>query len=64
MLILKEGVIVIDLFLKFCKWFAEQWEPVFKFLRDNRNSPFLWIGLFLVGILIFKFTYDALSKNE
>lgn len=55
---------MIDLFIKFGKWFVEQWEPLFKFLRENRNSAFLWIGLFLIGVLISKLTYDALNRGK
>lgn len=55
---------MIKIFTDFFKWFAKLWEPVFEFLNENRNSPFLWIGLFLIGLLIFKFTYDALNRGH
>lgn len=29
---------------------------------SNTNNPLFWLLAFLLGILIFKFTYDALSK--
>lgn len=36
-------------------------------LRDwtisNTNNPLFWLIAFVLGIAIFKFTYDALSKN-
>lgn len=30
---------------------------------SNTNNPLFWLAAFVVGLLIFKFTYDALSKN-
>lgn len=36
-------------------------------LRDwtisNTNNPLFWLLAFAAGLLIFKLTYDALSKN-
>lgn len=36
-------------------------------LRDwtiaNTNNPVFWLAAFVLGLLIFKFTYDALSKH-
>ncbi len=29
---------------------------------SNTNNPLFWLLAFLLGILIFKLTYDALSK--
>lgn len=54
----------MEMLKRFGNWVAEQMEPVFNFFRDNRNSPFLWIGLFLLGVLITKVTYDALNRGE
>ena len=35
-------------------------------LRDwtisNTNNPLFWLGAFVLGLAIFKFTYDALNK--
>lgn len=30
---------------------------------SNTNNPIFWLFAFVLGLLIFKFTYDALSKN-
>jgi len=30
---------------------------------SNTNNPLFWLLAFLLGVLIFKLTYDALSKN-
>lgn len=31
---------------------------------ENGNNPFLWAGLFLLGLVIFGFTYNALHKDK
>lgn len=30
---------------------------------SNTNNPLFWLIAFLLGVVIFKLTYDALSKN-
>ena len=30
---------------------------------SNTNNPLFWLIAFLLGLVIFKLTYDALSKN-
>lgn len=30
----------------------------------NGNNPFLWVGLFMLGLAVFAFTYRALNKNR
>lgn len=55
---------MIEIFQEFGKWFAEQWQPLFKFFIENRNNAFFWIGLFLIGLFIAKFTYDALNRSK
>lgn len=30
---------------------------------SNTNNPLFWLIAFVLGLAIFKFTYDALSKN-
>ncbi len=34
------------------------------FVIDNNRNPIFWIGAFLGGILIFFWTYNALTKNH
>lgn len=46
------------------KWFEDVFKPVLDFFYTHRDSPFLWIGLLLIGLLISKLTYDALNKNN
>lgn len=31
---------------------------------ENGRNPVLWIGLFMLGLLVFTFTYNALNKNK
>lgn len=31
---------------------------------ENGNNPLLWTGLFLLGLVIFAFTYNALHKDK
>lgn len=30
---------------------------------SNTNNPFFWAGAFVLGLAVFKLTYDALNKN-
>lgn len=45
-------------------WIGDFFKPVSDFFYTYRNSPFLWIGLLLVGLFITKITIDALSKKD
>lgn len=31
---------------------------------SNSSNPVLWIGIFVVGILVFFLTYESLNKNR
>jgi len=33
------------------------------FIIENKNNPVLWVGLFVVGLLVFKAVYSSLSKD-
>lgn len=33
-------------------------------LIENQRNPILWIGLFLLGLLIFALAYNALQKEK
>lgn len=39
-------------------------EPVRVWLDNNHGNPLLWLGLFLLGLAIFTFTYNALNKHQ
>lgn len=53
-----------EFFENIINWFGDIFKPVSDFFYTYRNSPFLWIGLLLIGLLISKLTYDALNKNN
>ena len=31
---------------------------------SNTNNPVFWLAAFVLGLAIFKLTYDSLSKNK
>lgn len=33
------------------------------FFLENSHNPFLWIGIILVGLLIFELVYKSLHKD-
>lgn len=37
---------------------AKEW------IIDHQSDPILWIGLFLLGLLIFFVTYNALQREK
>lgn len=39
-------------------------EPVDNWITEHYRNPFLWIGLFFGGLLVFFLTYDALKKEK
>ena len=42
----------------------EKLSDTFKqFILDNQSNPVLWIGIVVLGVALFGFTYSALSKN-
>ncbi len=42
----------------------DEWtEPLRDFIITNHGNPFLWIALFLGGLAVFAFTYNALHKE-
>ena len=34
------------------------------FIEDNYSNPLMWLGLFILGLLIFQATYSALQKEK
>lgn len=48
---------IIDFFEKLIKPFRE-------FLERHYTNPFLWLAFFFIGLLVFKFTYNALKKEK
>jgi len=42
----------------------EKWTDTFKdFIIDNHSNPILWITIILIGLALFGFLYNSLSKN-
>lgn len=44
-------------------WFNEVTEPVRNFLIDNSRNPFLWVGIILVGLIVFEIVYKLLHRD-
>lgn len=38
-------------------------ENVKGFFIENGNNPVLWIGLFLLGLIVFEIVFQALNKE-
>ncbi|MBO5095506.1 MAG: hypothetical protein J6B98_01360 [Bacilli bacterium] len=53
----------LNIFTDFSNWFYEVTEPVRDFFIANARNPFLWVGIILVGLAVFEFTYKALNKD-
>lgn len=35
-----------------------------EWILENSNNPLLWVGLFMLGLIIFFVTYNALQKEK
>ena len=46
------------------EWFINIPENFKNFIIDNSSNPLLWICLFFLGLIVFYFTYNALTKNK
>lgn len=53
-----------DFFKPITDWFWEFSEPVRDFFIANERNVFLWVGIILVGLIIFELTYKALNKDK
>lgn len=51
-------------FLKLSDEFQKLLDKFMDFLTKNYSNPILWISLFLGGLLVFNFTYNALKKEK
>jgi len=38
-------------------------EGVKNFFLDNGRNPILWIGIIIIGLVLFEFVYKKLSKD-
>ena len=50
--------------LSFLDKLNEWVEPFKDWIYEHHNNPFLWLGLFLIGLAIFGMTYSALHKDR
>lgn len=48
----------------FYEWLGNLVEPFRNWLIENHSNPFLWVGLFLLGLVIFGVGYNALHKDK
>lgn len=39
-------------------------KPFREWIQDNYSNPIMWLGLFVLGLLVFQFTYSALQKEK
>lgn len=45
------------------KWFSEVTKPIKDFVLENTRNPFLWVGIIVIGLLVFELVYKSLNKK-
>ena len=45
-------------------WFSDVTTPVRNFFIEHARNPFLWVGIILIGLIVFELTYKALHKDN
>lgn len=55
---------ILTVFESIGEWFQKVGDHVKDFFLEYGGNPFLWVGIILVGILIFELTYQALNRNK
>lgn len=48
----------------FYEWLDNLVDPARQWLIANHNNPFLWVGLFLLGLIAFGVLYNTLHKEK
>lgn len=43
---------------------TKQMEEFKNFILQHRDNPLLWLGMFVLGIVVFKSVYRALQKEK
>ncbi len=38
-------------------------EPFKDFMMENHNNPIVWMAIFLIGLVVFGLTYNALHRD-
>ncbi len=46
------------------KWLEDVMNTFKDFVLDHYENPLMWLGFFLLGILVFTLTYNALTKHK
>lgn len=54
----------LNIFDDISTWFNDTTAPIKDFFIENARNPFLWVGIILVGLLVFELTYRSLSKDK
>lgn len=54
---------IAEFFQPISDWFWEFSEPVREFLLGNGRNPILWIGLVIVGLIVFEILFRVLHKD-
>ncbi len=44
-------------------WFVEITKNVKGFFLENSRNPFLWVGIIIIGLLIFEWVYKSLHRD-
>lgn len=54
----------LDIFKDAYKWLEDVMHHFADFIRAHYTNPFLWLGLVVLGIIVFFATYEALQKEK
>ena len=54
----------MDILTKIYKWIEKAFQPIQDFIVKNHGNPLFWIGILVVTFMLFKFIFDALSKER
>lgn len=54
----------LSIFTNINNWFNDATKGIKQFILDNTRNPFLWVGIIILGLLVFELTYKALNKNK
>ena len=45
-------------------WLEELMNNFKDFVLEHYENPFMWLGFFLFGLLVFALTYNSLTKHQ
>ncbi len=52
------------MFANFWKWLNDIMGNFRDFVISHHGNPFMWIGFFVLGLLVFAFLYNTLTKHK